>query len=84
MYQGIFATEQGIRVRIKQTRSSQTVISNRGHDTNYSVLPTATFRLLRVFIVLRHERRQVVHFGVNGTPNCGMGGAADHRDISMG
>jgi transposase InsO family protein len=32
------------------------------------VLPTATFRLLMVFIVLRHERRQIVHFGVTAHP----------------
>ena len=35
---------------------------------DFLVLPTATFRLLMVFIVLRHERRQVVHFGVTAHP----------------
>jgi len=35
---------------------------------DFFVLPTATFRLLMVFIVLHHERRQVVHFGVTANP----------------
>lgn len=35
---------------------------------DFFVLPTATFRLLMVFIVLHHERRQIVHFGVTAHP----------------
>ena len=35
---------------------------------DFLVLPMATFRLLYVFIVLRHERRQTVHFGVTPHP----------------
>ena len=35
---------------------------------DFFVLPTATFRLLMVFIVLHHERRQSVHFGVTAHP----------------
>ena len=35
---------------------------------DFFVLPTVTFRLLIVFIVLRHERRQIVHFGVTAHP----------------
>ena len=35
---------------------------------DFFVLPTATFRLLMVFIVLHHERKQVVHFGVTAHP----------------
>ena len=31
-------------------------------------MPTATFRVLFVFIVLAHERRRVVHFGVTEHP----------------
>ncbi len=32
------------------------------------VVPTATFRVLYAFIVLRHERRRVVHFDVTSHP----------------
>jgi hypothetical protein len=31
-------------------------------------VPTATFRVLLVFVVLSHERRRVVHFGVTEHP----------------
>ncbi len=51
---------------------------------DFFVLPTATFRLLMVFIVLHHERKADRPLRRDGTPNCGMGGAADHRSISMG
>ena len=36
---------------------------------DFFVLPTATFRFLMVFIVLHHERRQVVQFGVTAHPS---------------
>ena len=35
---------------------------------DFFVLPTAAFRLLFVFIVLHHERRRIVHFGVTAHP----------------
>ncbi len=44
---------------------------------DFFVLPTATFRLLMVFIVLHHERRQIVHFGVTANPTR----AQDPRDL---
>src|ERR1700724_3841300 len=34
-----------------------------------SSVPTATFRVLFVFIVLSHARRRVVHFGVTEHPS---------------
>jgi putative transposase len=33
---------------------------------DFFVVPTATFRVLYVFLVLEHERRRVVHFNVTG------------------
>jgi len=35
---------------------------------DFFVVPTITFRLLFVFIVLHHERRRIVHFGVTAHP----------------
>jgi putative transposase len=35
---------------------------------DFFVVPTATFRLLFVFIVLQHQRRQILHFGVTTNP----------------
>ena len=37
--------------------------------TDFFVVPTATFQLLFVFVVLAHERRRVVHFNVTADPN---------------
>ena len=35
---------------------------------DFFVLSTATFRLVMVFIVWHHERRQIVNFGVTAHP----------------
>ncbi len=37
-------------------------------SVDFFVVPTATFRLLFVFIVLHHERRHIAHFGVTAQP----------------
>ena len=36
---------------------------------DFFTVPTATFRILYVLLVLSHERRQVVHFNVTENPN---------------
>ena len=38
-------------------------------SVDFFVVPTATFQLLFVFVVLAHERRRVVHFNVTANPN---------------
>src|SRR5262245_66337623 len=35
---------------------------------DFLTVPTATFRLLYVLIVLAHDRRRIVHFNVTGNP----------------
>jgi putative transposase len=37
-------------------------------SVDFFVVPTATFRILFVFIVLQHQRRRIVHFGVTANP----------------
>ena len=37
-------------------------------STDFFVVPTVTFRMLFVFVVLAHRRRQVVHFNVTANP----------------
>jgi len=37
-------------------------------SVDFFVVPTATFRILFVFIVLQHQRRRIVHFGVTVSP----------------
>jgi hypothetical protein len=36
---------------------------------DFFVVPTATFRLLYVFVVLEHARRRIVHINVTDEPN---------------
>lgn len=45
----------------------RTFLTNHGDDLvsiDLFVVPTATFRVLHAFIVLRQERRRVIHFNV--------------------
>ncbi len=51
----------------------KSLISNARFDNNYvrhqSLLIIPTFRVLYVFIILRHDRRQIVHFNVTTNPH---------------
>ena len=49
----------------------RTFLDNHSKDlisVDFFTVPTATFRILYVFLVLRHERREVVHFNVTEHP----------------
>ena len=49
-----------------------TFLRNHLHETvaiDFFTVPTATFRQLYCFVVLHHDRRQVVHFNVTAHPN---------------
>ena len=35
---------------------------------DFFVVPTATFRLLYVLVVMTHERRKIVHFNITDSP----------------
>ena len=37
-------------------------------SVDFFTVPTATFRVLYVFLVLEHKRRKVLHFGVTDHP----------------
>jgi hypothetical protein len=48
-----------------------TFLTNHVHDIvacDFFLVPTATFRVLFVFIMLAHERRRIVHFNVTEHP----------------
>jgi len=52
-------------------QSWKTFLANHMHQlvsADFFVVPTATFRLLFVFLVLSHDRRRVLHFGVTAHP----------------
>jgi len=49
----------------------RTFLDNHAKDLvsiDFFIVPTATFRILYMLLVLRHERRQVVHFNITGHP----------------
>ena len=61
-----------VRTRKPLSQTWRTFLDNHVHDIaacDFFTVPTATFRVLYVFIVLRHHRRQVVHFNVTTNPS---------------
>jgi len=59
------------RPRKPPSQTWRTFLTNRLAQTaaiDFFTVPTATFRVLFVFVVLSHERRRVLHFGVTEHP----------------
>ena len=72
-YEASKATVDKYRVRHRQPPSQtwRTFLDNHLTDivaVDFFTVPTATFRILFCFIVLRHHRRMVVHFNVTANP----------------
>ena len=74
---GIEVSERTISAIIKKCRPKppsqtwRTFLKNHMSDTfaiDFFTVPTATFKVLYVFIVICHERRRVVHFNVTRHP----------------
>jgi len=60
-----------VRPRRPPSQTWKTFLANHVHQlvsADFFVVPTATFRLLFVFLVLSHDRRRVLHFGVTAHP----------------
>ncbi len=60
-----------VRTRQPPSQTWRTFLDNHVPDIaacDFFTVPTATFRVLYVFIVLRHDRRQVVHFNITTNP----------------
>ncbi len=60
-----------VRKRKPPSQTWRTFLANHVPDIaacDFFTVPTVTFRVLYVFIVLRHDRRQVVHFSVTTNP----------------
>ena len=60
-----------IRFRRPPSQTWRTFLDNHMRDTvgiDFFTMPTATFRILFTFIVLRHDRRRVIHFNVTEHP----------------
>ena len=59
------------RPRKPPSQSWRTFLENHVKDiarVDFFTVPTVTFRVLYCFVVLRHERRRVVHFNVTASP----------------
>jgi len=59
------------RPRKPPSQTWRTFLENHMHNTfaiDFFIVPTATFRVLYVFIVLLHENRRIVHFNVTENP----------------
>ena len=67
------ATVRKYRIRHRKPPSQtwRTFLDNHLTDIvaiDFFTVPTATFRILFAFVVLRHDRRKVVHFNVTANP----------------
>jgi putative transposase len=74
---GIQASDSTIRKYCPKNRRSlpsqtwKTFLRNHAHAliaVDFFLVPTATFRLLYVLMVITHERRKVVHFNITEAP----------------
>jgi hypothetical protein len=57
--------------RSRPSQTWRTFLQNHVSDlvsVEFFVVPTATFRVLYVFVVLLHHRRQIVHFNITDSP----------------
>jgi hypothetical protein len=65
-----------VRKRRPPSQTWKTFLTNHAHDlvsADFFVVPTATFRLLFVFVILSHNRRRPVHFAVTVESDFGLG-----------
>ena len=51
---------------------------------DFFTVPTVTFNVLFVFVILAHERRRVVHFNVTESPGAKWTRATNRGSISLG
>ena len=60
-----------VRRRRPPSQSWRTFLDNHARDlisVDFFTVPTATFRVLYVFVILSHERRLIMHVNVTGHP----------------
>ncbi len=53
-------------------------------SVDFFTVPTATFRVLRVFVVLPHDRRRIVHVNVTAHPTAAWTAATAPRSLAVG
>ena len=66
-----------VRHRKPPSQSWRAFLSNHAHDivsVDFFTVPTATFRVLFVFLVLDNARRRIIHFNVTESPTAAWTG----------
>jgi putative transposase len=66
-----------VRQRKPPSQSWRAFLSNHAHDivsVDFFTVPTATFRVLFVFLVLDNARRRIIHFNVTESPTAAWTG----------
>ena len=66
-----------VRHRQPPSQSWRTFLTNHARDiisVDFFTVPTATFRVLYVFLVLSNQRRRVLHFNVTDSPSAAWTG----------
>jgi len=61
-----------VRSRKPPSQTWRTFLDNHVPDIaacDFFTIPTVTFRVLYVFIVMRHDRREIVHFNITTNPH---------------
>jgi len=53
-------------------------------SVDFFTVPTVSFRVLFVFVILAHHRRRIVHFNVTEHPTAGWTGQTDGGGVSRG
>ena len=78
--------EYMIRQPKPPSQTWRTVLANHAGQIaamDFFTIPTVTFRVLYVFMVLRHDRRRIVHFNVKTNPTARMDCSADRRGVPI-
>jgi len=60
-----------IKRRKPPSQTWHTFLDNHSKDLasiDFFIVPTVTFKILYVFVVLSHDRRKIVHFNVTSSP----------------
>ena len=63
-----------VRHRKPPSQTWRTFLKNHVHQlvaVDFFVVPTLTFRILFVFVLLAHDRRRILHFNVTSHPTAG-------------
>jgi len=71
-------------LRLKSSRTFLTNHVSQLASIDFFTVPTATFRVLFVFVVLSHDRRRIVHVNVTAHPTAAWTAQQAPRGMAVG